>query len=198
MTTVSGGLRRSRLGLIGLAALFFVPLALSFFLYYGTSWRPTGGTQHGELVEPPRPLPQVALEPAAGGPPREDGLRGAWHLVFLAPADCDGACRETLLATRQVRLALDKDMTRVRRVYLYPGAASPVPGFGEEHPDLWLASLERAGLAAEFEAAAGGRPATGWFLVDPLGNLMMAYPAGFTSKGLLEDLERLLKLSHIG
>ena len=28
--------RRSRASLIGLAALFFVPLALSFYLYYGT------------------------------------------------------------------------------------------------------------------------------------------------------------------
>jgi hypothetical protein len=31
-----------------------------------------------------------------------------------------------------------------------------------------------------------------------LGNLMMAYPADVTPKGLLKDLERLLKLSHIG
>ncbi len=193
--------RRSRFGLIGLAALFLVPLALSFFLYFGTSWRPTGGTQHGELIQPPRPLPAVALTPASGGPARPDGLRGAWHLVFLAPADCGEACRDSLVMTRQVRLALDKDMTRVRRVYLYPGDSSPAPELAAEQPDLLLASLageEGARLAAVFPGDAAPVGPGQWFLVDPLGNLMMAYPTDVPPKGLLKDLERLLKLSHIG
>lgn len=193
--------RRSRLGLLGLAALFLVPLALSFFLYYGTSWRPSGGTQHGELIQPPRPLPAIELTPVDGGPARPDGLRGAWHLVFLGPADCGEACRESLVTTRQVRLALDKDMTRVRRVYLYPGDESPAAALAAEQPDLLLGRLageEGARLAGEFPS--DGKPSGPgqWFLVDPLGNLMMAYPADVAPKGLLKDLERLLKLSHIG
>lgn len=189
------------MGLIGLAALFFVPLALSFLLYYGTSWRPSGGTQHGELIQPPRPLPAVELSPVDGAPVRPDGLRGAWHLVFLGPADCGEACRDSLVMTRQVRLALDKDMTRVRRVYLYPGEASPAAALAAEQPDLLLASLAGESgqrLAAEFPTSAAPADAGQWFLVDPLGNLMMAYPADVTPKGLLKDLERLLKLSHIG
>jgi hypothetical protein len=36
------------------------------------------------------------------------------------------------------------------------------------------------------------------FIVDPLGNLMMSYDAEANPKGLLEDLKKLLKLSHIG
>jgi hypothetical protein len=39
------------------------------------------------------------------------------------------------------------------------------------------------------------------FVVDPLGNLMMRYDVRLTSqhpKGLLEDLKKLLTLSHIG
>lgn len=201
MTPSPAETRRSRLGLIGLAALFFVPLGLSFLLYYGTSWRPSGSTQHGELIQPPRPLPTLTLFPAAGGPPVPDGLRGAWHLVLVAPADCGQACRDSLVMTRQVRLALDKDMTRVRRVYLFPGDASRARELSAEHPDLLFASLAGeagARLAAEFPAGAAAPPAGRWFLVDPLGNLMMAYPADVTPKGLLKDLERLLKLSHIG
>jgi cytochrome oxidase Cu insertion factor (SCO1/SenC/PrrC family) len=194
------GQRLSRLGLIGLAALFLVPLALSFYLYYGTSWRPSGGTQHGELIQPPRPLPAIALTPVSGGPARPDGLRGAWHLVFLGPADCDEACRDSLVMTRQVRLALDKDMTRVRRVYLYPGEPSPAAALAAEQPDLLLASLAGEEGARLVRELPGGGPAGPgqWFLVDPLGNLMMAYPADIAPKGLLKDLERLLKLSHIG
>ena len=37
------------------------------------------------------------------------------------------------------------------------------------------------------------------YIVDPLGNLMMRHaPTAAPSKDLLEDLRRLLKLSHIG
>src|SRR5262245_11316496 len=40
-----------------LLALFFTPLALAFLLYYGGGWRPAGSTNKGELISPPRPLP---------------------------------------------------------------------------------------------------------------------------------------------
>ncbi len=36
------------------------------------------------------------------------------------------------------------------------------------------------------------------YIVDPLGNLMMSYAAAAPDDALLDDLERLLRLSHIG
>lgn len=202
MTDGNLALRRSRLGLIGLAALFLVPLGLSFAVYYGTSWRPSGGTQHGELILPPRPLPAVGIARADGGAAESEGLRGAWHLVYLAPAACDTACEQTLATTRQVRLALDKDMPRVRRLYLQGAGAAPLPpALAPLHPDLFTAAPageEGARLIAAFTRDATATGSGEWFLVDPLGNLMMAYPADVAPKGLLKDLERLLKLSHIG
>ena len=36
------------------------------------------------------------------------------------------------------------------------------------------------------------------YIVDPLGNLVMAYESGFDAKGLLRDFQRLLRLSSIG
>jgi hypothetical protein len=44
-----------------LLLLFFTPLLLAFLIYYGSGWRPTGHTNHGELILPARSLPQVAL-----------------------------------------------------------------------------------------------------------------------------------------
>ena len=50
--------RRSRAQVWILLAVFFVPLALAFLLYYGSGgWRPPGSTNHGELISPPRPMP---------------------------------------------------------------------------------------------------------------------------------------------
>ena len=48
-------------------ALFFVPLALAFWLYYGGShWRPAGSTNKGDLIDPAVPLPAVAGSPLIG------------------------------------------------------------------------------------------------------------------------------------
>ena len=193
--------RRARLGLIGLAALFFVPLALSFYLYYGTSWRPTGTTQHGELIQPPRPLPDVALALADGDRAGPELLRGEWQLLYLGPGDCPAACREMLVRMRQVRLALDKDMDRVGRVFLYSGDLSAGGYLAGEHPGLVVARADdEAGRQLLSAFPEGDSPLTSGklYVVDPLGNLMMSYPGDAAPKSILTDLERLLKLSHIG
>jgi hypothetical protein len=36
------------------------------------------------------------------------------------------------------------------------------------------------------------------YLVDPLGNLMLSYAPDANPKGMLDDLKRLLRLSHVG
>ena len=43
-------------------------------------------------------------------------------------------------------------------------------------------------------AAAGAQ----FFLVDPLGNLMMFYDMEVAAKGVMRDLQKLLKVSQIG
>ncbi len=193
--------RRSRASLIGLAALFFVPLALSFYLYYGTGWRPTGGAHHGELIDPARPLPRVELATAAGTPAGADFLRGDWHLVYVGSGDCPEPCRSSLVKARQVRLALDKDVNRVSRVFLYSGELGAREYLSAEHPDLASASIDSpAGeaLLAAFPAGLAPRTSGRLYLVDPLGNLFMSYSPDAPPRAVLDDLERLLRLSHIG
>ncbi|MND02408.1 hypothetical protein D3C83_217840 [compost metagenome] len=53
-----------------------------------------------------------------------------------------------------------------------------------------------AGFLAQFPPAVDGAP--GIYIADPHGNLMMSYPASGSARGLLKDLERLLRLSGIG
>ena len=48
-STVATKRASQRRMLLLLVALFFVPLAASFILYYAVGWRPAGGTNHGEL-----------------------------------------------------------------------------------------------------------------------------------------------------
>lgn len=200
MKTPANPRRRARLGLIGLAAMFLLPLAAAFLLYYGSGWRPAGSTQHGRLIDPARPLPNVTLATADGGSTGPDFLRNSWHLVYIGEGDCDPGCRATLVKTRQVRLALEKDLNRVHRVFLYAGAPA-ADYLATEHHDLVAADITgEAGkrLLAPFPQDPPPLTARRLYLVDPLGNLMMSYPPDAPPKAILTDLKRLLRLSHIG
>ena len=58
---------RKRLGLVLLVALFLTPL-LAAIVLNAVGWRPAGTRNYGELVEPPRPLPQGLPPPPPRGP----------------------------------------------------------------------------------------------------------------------------------
>lgn len=194
--------RRQRRLLAGLALLFFAPLGLSFYLYYGSGgWRPGGHVNHGELIDPPRPLPSLALPLVESGQTDPDFLRHKWTLLYLGSGSCGAGCRASLYDTRQVRLALNRDMDRVQRVFLASGDCD-VRFLHEQHPDLITVRLTPAAesLLRLLPSIGGVSPenAGGVYLIDPLGNLMMSYAANARPKGMLEDIKRLLGLSQVG
>ncbi len=204
MSTAVSELRARNLRtLAALAALFLLPLAVAFFAYYGTGWRPARHVNHGVLILPARSLPPVALpraslEPADAAAAAGALFHGRWSLVYVGSGGCDAACREALYVMRQTRLALNNDMTRVERVFLVSGECCARSFLAREHPGLAVLDASGAdarGLLEEFPAAAREHTL---FVVDPLGNLMMSYDARRDPHGLLEDLRKLLRLSHIG
>lgn len=190
--------RSGRRQLLLVASIFFVPLAAAVALYFSASWRPPIGVQHGELIDPPRPLPEMAFILPDGGIAPADVLRGRWFLVHPIAGTCDQRCLEALADLRQLRLALDKDAPRVQRVLLHDGRCCDAGSPAAEADLLILGVVGPTG--AEFRALFP--PATdgsaGIYIVDPHGNLMMSYPATGVARGLLKDLERLLRLSSIG
>ena len=208
--------RRQRRILIAVALLFFAPLGLAFYLYYGhVGWRPGGRVNHGELIEPPRPLPALTLplvtsgrpgsEPAEGAVTAPDFLRHKWTFLYWGSGSCSARCRTDLYNTRQVRIALNRDMDRVQRVFLAEGACCDRDFLHEQHPDLItvLATPAALPLLAQLEPKRGpgavqDRGGDRIYLVDPLGNLMMSYAPDANAKGMLEDMKRLLGLSHVG
>jgi hypothetical protein len=204
MDTPKQNQRRGQRQLLLLAALFFVPLAVAFYLYYGAdSLRPAGSVAKGELLEPARPLPEVSLPRPGEGATDPGFLRGKWAMIYIGDGACDPRCREALYLTRQSRIALNKDMDRVQRVFLVTGRCCDETFLEREHPDLLVAQLDgEAGdaLLAPFPVY-DGVPATEAgriYLVDPLGNLVLSYAATAPDKALLTDLKKLLRLSHIG
>jgi cytochrome oxidase Cu insertion factor (SCO1/SenC/PrrC family) len=197
-------LRRGRRQLLLIAALFFLPLALAFWLYHAAgSWRPSGGTNQGELLDPARPLPAVSLPLADGTPAVGELLRGKWSLLYVGDGACDERCRRALYLMRQSHRAVSKDMDRVQRVFLVTGNCCAEAFLAREHADLRVVRLEgpdAAVLLAPFPVYADGPVGNAGriYVVDPLGNLLLSYPADVPDNALLADLKRLLRLSHIG
>ena len=189
--------RRNFRTVFALAGLFLLPLLLSFWLYYGLHWRPPAMSNHGELIEPVRPLPDVPLVDTAGAAQSHIFL-GHWTLVYVGDGACDANCHDVLFFMRQTRLSLNNEMTRVQRVFLATADCCDRAFLAAQHPGLRVLDASQAAaqpVLAQFPPA--GR-AQALYVVDPLGNLMMRYDARLPPQGLLEDLKRLLQLSHIG
>lgn len=169
---------RARLALI--FAVCAAPFLLAW-LAYEQGWKPRRTANYGELLEPRR------LE----GPLAP--LRGKWVLVTFDPAACPPACERKLYVVRQVRLALGKDAARIERLWLLSDARQPSARL--------VAAIEGAHIVpatTELRRAFPGEAAAHIYLVDPLGNLMMRYPADADPSRMIKDLERLLKYSSIG
>jgi cytochrome oxidase Cu insertion factor (SCO1/SenC/PrrC family) len=194
--------RRRALFLI-VAAIFFLPLGAAVYLYYApAAWRPAGGVNHGLLIEPARPLPALPLALLNGSQTPADFLRHRWTLIYIGAGSCDARCHEALYQIRQVRLALNQDADRVQRLFIATAPCCDRNFLEHEHPGLVVARGGDAStlrLTGNFPADAGSLASSGRiYVVDPLGNLMMAHPRNSDPKHLLEDLKRLLKLSQIG
>lgn len=192
---------RGRRTLPMLALVCVLPVLASYLSFH--LWPPSGRVNHGVLL-PPTPLPAVTLAGAGGQPELvRDELLGRWTLVHAAPAACPPECVAALYLMRQARLAQGKEQDRVARLWLLAGPDAAGAELAAE-PGLRLARVAPAWLAA-LPATAGE---TAVFLVDPLGNVMMrfAVPAAGRAdeattaavRGVIKDLERLLKYSALG
>ena len=192
-----------RRAMVVLVALFTVPMLLAFW-YANYGGTPQATKNHGELVQPARPLTGFTLETIDGELFDAEALRGKWSLVYFGGAECGAPCAETLYKMRQSRMSQGQEIKRVRRLYILldEAPAASLSGVLREHQGMQVlrgrpAQLEA--LVAQFELpGAAPRTAQRVYIVDPLGNLMMSYPAGFEASGLAKDLRLLLRASQIG
>ncbi|HEX6999385.1 MAG TPA: hypothetical protein VF322_14695 [Gammaproteobacteria bacterium] len=185
-------MRRRALEIWILAVLFLGPLAAAALLYYGPwdlSFLPRLPARGRELLTPPPALPPLALseEPDAGG-----GRR--WLLIYATMAPCDERCAREWDRLVRVHAALGRDSARVRPVLLHggdgPPAARPLASWGRLGGGVNEVVVEALGAERIGDGAI--------FIVDPLGNVVVAYPGNAGPRDLLDDLERLLDVSRIG
>jgi len=196
---------KARRTLLLVIAIFLVPVLIATYLHV-TGWRPNGRSlQHGDLLQPARPLADAELQTADGATFRLSSLRGRWAIVYFGRLPCNETCRNNLYKMQQVRLAQGRDAVRVQRLFVQLGGAEKgaLAKIAADYPGIVaLQGTETAvnKMARDFFIAQG-TPLDGLeriYLVDPHGNLVLSYAPDADPTGMRKDLARLLKYSQIG
>lgn len=193
--------RRGRLVFLAIFMFFAIPLVAAWWLFLHTEpGRPWATSNKGDLISPARPLQNFApIRNRTGGDYTLDDLRGKWTLVFVPPAGCDETCKKNIYHMRQVWAALGRDADRVQRLLVFRKHEQfdELSGFLENYPRMQVVFDAGNRLIGQipFSEAALDRNI---YLVDPLGNLMMAFPQTLDPRDMLQDLKKLLKISTIG
>jgi hypothetical protein len=185
--------RSGRIQLLLIALVFFGPLVVAAWMYYGGQFAaPKDRSNRGTLLEP-----IISLREALPASTLYAETEGFWVLLYLDPADCGEGCRRALYTSRQSRNMLGREMERLKRVFLHGASAPDTVFLAAEHQGL--ITIEDASLMGLLDnKRPAALPAGGYYLIDPLGNLVMYFRPDIDPADMVDDVKHLLRLSRIG
>jgi len=185
--------RSGRWKMLLLLLVCAAPVIASYFTYYVI--RPEGRSSYGELIDPQRPLPAFSGTNAQGEQVPLDSLKNQWLLVSVADSACDAGCERNLYLQRQIREMLGREKDRLDWVWLRTGETPLTEPLAQATAAAVVLKVDAGALAGWLEAAPGKRLEDHLYVVDPLGNWMMRFPADVDPKRARRDIDRLLRAS---
>jgi hypothetical protein len=186
--------RTGRWKMLAVLLVCAAPVIASYFTYYVI--RPEGRRNYGELIDPQRTIPALTAVALDGQRMELPALKGQWLLVSVAGGACDAACQQHLYFQRQLRESLGREKDRLDRVWLVSDDAAIPQALNTALQGATV--LRVAGLEQWLQPAVGQQLADHLYVVDPIGNWMMRFPASMDAAGAARakrDLERLLRAS---
>ncbi len=184
--------RAGRIKLVLLFLMFASPVIASYLMYY--VFPPSGRTNYGELIEPQRPVGDTTFSRVGTDPSFVwSQMRGKWVMLVVWADQDEATLRERLYALRQVRLTTGKDMDRIERVLVLLEGDPPSVDLLAQHTGMWVVRTTREQWQRHW-----AQPADRILVVDPLGNLMMRFPALADPNKMKKDVSRLLRASRLG
>ena len=170
-----------------------------------------GTSNHGSLVQPARSLGEGNLLDSAGVAFRYTDLPPQWTFLVPGRGDCSVDCETLLYLTRQIHLAMGKELGRIRRFYVSDSTLSetafdvdtlsdkrPAPNDFEQYMQVEQLGMKTFTLPPDRHASLFAETyddPTTWYLVDPAGWIMMSYTSEISYKKVISDLKFLLKNS---
>lgn len=111
--------KKNQRTIIILALMTIVPFSIAWYLTTDPNFRP-GSTNNGQLITPLittertelKGIDQFSIE-------NIDELKGHWVMLNIIPTEkCNKVCADAIHATKQIRLMINKELTRVRRAVI--------------------------------------------------------------------------------
>lgn len=201
--------KRSVLPLVLIVAICLAPVLFAVLAYYVPSLglRPDGHNNYGALVDPQRPIPAPQALPLTtldGQSFDLASLHGKWVLISADQAACPESCVKKLFILRNSHASQGKNVDRLSRVWFITDTDSvPDEQILSAYKGTHMLRADPAQLAAWLAPKASPEQidaalqAPMW-IVDPLGNLMMEFPADADPIEVRDDISKLLKNSRIG
>lgn len=184
---------KARISLIVIVILFTSPFIASWYLVFYTDFKKNDiGVQNGSLIDPV--IEVGVIESQAIGDKTKQKLLGKWTLTGFVSNGCNVDCEKLLYTLRQTRLALGKNLDKVGRLILTD--SEEVMSYVEEYKGQKVVKdpVEYDRLINKFREIENF-DATDIFLIDPYGFIMMRYKGDMNPKGIIKDVERLIKNS---
>lgn len=183
----------NRITILAIFAVFFIPVILAVLMHsQWFDWRPAETRNHGELIEPPRPLEPFELTDADGRPLRRDDLLDRWQLLHFTPGACTEDCIESLYWLRQVRRAQDRHQPEIALLLITSEPLEPAArnAINELQTDVRILDGEAGRKFAGFLPEPAKTPVS--YILDPSANIILRYPPDSDFNGMRRDLGRLL------
>jgi hypothetical protein len=194
-------LQKNRLLILLLFGMALIPFLLAWTLN-GKAPFIEGTTNKGQLITPVVATERsdlMGLDNFSAENIAE--LQGHWIMLNVVPTDdCSKICLEAIHKTKQLRLMLNKDLTRTRRAVIFFKDVGPETANQWLQDDKVLLKVKPSAVLAKkiAEIRNGTLPDGMLLLMDPMGNLMMQYEPGFDPYKVKSDLMQLLRISQIG
>ena len=198
-TVVQADAQRTRMGRWKMIAMLLIcasPVIASYLTYYVI--RPEGRRVYGELIQPQKDMPQTSAKNLQGQEVPLASLKGQWLLVNVASGQCEERCQQNLYFQRQLREILGREKDRLDRVWLVSDDAPVAPGLLPALNMAHVLRLDATTVQSWITPAPGQQLQDHLYVIDPMGNFMMRFPANMDVSGASKakrDLDRLLKAS---
>ena len=195
-TAGAGSAGGGRWKMLAVLLVCAAPVVASYVTYYVI--RPEARRNFGDLIEPQRPmvaLPTMTLDGNVGD---MSALKGQWLLVSVAGGACGDKCEKNLYLQRQLRESLGKEKGRLDRVWLVNDSAPVASALTSALADAAVLRVDPTSLLRWLEPGATHKLPDHLYVVDPLGNWMMRFPADLDAVAAAKakrDLDRLLRAS---
>ena len=172
--------------LVALIMIFTFPLVSSWLVYTYHAYFHFKTTNHGCLITPPVPVGQLV----------EAALEHKQWVIAFAPQRCDDVQSDhVIFELRQLRKALGENAYRVSVVLwdnqsCLPKLISDVKKVSLSNQQVMILqnALHQHAMFITDKI----------YLIDPLGNLFMYYPANTDVMNIFSDLKKVLGVSQIG